>query len=138
MAGERHRKAPRRTEILAELRAAGDHPTASELHRRLRLRLPSLSLGTVYRNLEALAAEGLVGKLAAPGCATCYDRTTDVHDHARCRRCGAVADIERSGPAPAPELPPGFALETWNLEYTGVCARCRGLAAVAPGAAAGA
>ena len=126
MAPRQPRKAPRRLEILAELRAAHDHPTATALYERLRPRLPHLSLGTVYRNLEALAAEGAIRKLAAPGSTACFDGASEAHDHARCRSCGEVADIAPVGPATAPELPAGFQLEGWRLEYIGICARCGG------------
>ncbi|MBP3730886.1 MAG: transcriptional repressor, partial [Mailhella sp.] len=44
--------------ILEELRRDGSHPTAEELHARVRRDMPCVSLGTVYRNLEHLAASG--------------------------------------------------------------------------------
>lgn len=127
------RMTPQRAEILAELQAAHDHPTAAELYERLRPRLPRLSLGTVYRNLDVLAAEGLAAKLAGHGAEARYDGMPAPHDHARCRCCGAVADVPVQGAggmpaqgAPAtPVLPPGFVLESRRLEYLGVCAGCR-------------
>ena len=67
MSAHARRQSPQRVEILAELRLAQDHPTAAELHDRLRPRLPRISLGTVYRNLDVLEAEGLVAKLAGSG-----------------------------------------------------------------------
>lgn len=123
---------PQRLEILAELRAAHDHPTAAELYERLRPRLPRLSLGTVYRNLDVLAAEGLVAKLAGPGAEARYDGALDAHDHARCRCCGAVVDIPAVGLAGPPELPAGFMAEGRRLEYTGTCAACRAAGRIRP------
>ena len=39
---------------------AGDnsHPTADQIYRRVRRHIPNISLGTVYRNLQKLVAEG--------------------------------------------------------------------------------
>ena len=39
---------------------AGDnsHPTADQIYQRVRRHIPSISLGTVYRNLQKLVAEG--------------------------------------------------------------------------------
>jgi len=128
MTAPARRMTPQRAEILAELRAANDHPTAAELYDRLRPRLPRLSLGTVYRNLDVLAAEGLVAKLAGSGAEARYDGMPDPHDHARCRCCGAVADIPSQGGGGAPELPQGFLVESRRLEYLGVCAVCRATA----------
>lgn len=113
-----------RAEILAELRAAHDHPTAAELFARLRPRLPRLSLGTVYRNLDVLAAEGLVARLTGQGAETRWDGMVAAHDHARCRGCGAVADVPAARLADAPELPAGFVAEGRRFEYTGLCAAC--------------
>ena len=41
-----------REAILKELRSVKTHPTADELYAALRVKLPTISLGTVYRNLE--------------------------------------------------------------------------------------
>jgi Fur family ferric uptake transcriptional regulator len=120
------RMTAQRAEILAELRAADNHPTAAELHERLRRRLPRLSLGTVYRNLDVLASEGLVVRMAGAGAGAeaRFDGMPDPHDHARCRCCGAVADIPGAAPLDAPVLPAGFVVESRRLEYLGVCAGC--------------
>jgi Fur family ferric uptake transcriptional regulator len=127
MPATRRRLTPQRAEILAELRSADNHPTAAEIHERLRPRLPRLSLGTVYRNLDVLAAEGLVARLTGVGAGAeaRFDGTPNPHDHARCRCCGAVADIPSATPTDTPALPDGFVVESRRLEYVGVCARCR-------------
>ena len=119
------RLTPQRAEILAELRAAADHPTATELYERLRPRLPRLSLGTVYRNLDVLATDGQVVKLPGRGAEARYDGVPEPHDHARCRCCGAVSDLPGREMAGEPSLPAGFVLEERRLEYVGVCAACR-------------
>ena len=82
----------RRT-ILAELQKINCHPTAEELFQLVHLRLPRISLGTVYRNLAVLEKEGFVRRIE------CYDRTirydahTAEHSHLRCTHCGRVEDI---------------------------------------------
>ena len=123
MPGTPRRMTPQRAEILAELQAARDHPTAAELHERVRRRQPRLSLGTVYRNLDVLAVEGRVIRLPGGGEAR-YDGAPDPHDHARCRCCGIVADIPAQAFAGEPGLPAGFRVEGRRLEYVGVCAAC--------------
>ncbi|MBM4130750.1 transcriptional repressor [bacterium] len=124
MATPTRRSTRQRAEILAELRAAHDHPAAAEIHERLRARLPRLSLGTVYRNLDVLVADGLITKLAGFGGEVRFDGRLTPHDHAWCRRCGAVTDIPAVPLAGRPHLPDGFALEGRRLEYTGTCAAC--------------
>ena len=125
MTASARRMTPQRAEILAVLRAAHDHPTAAELYERLRPRLPRLSLGTVYRNLDLLVAAGTVAKLTAAGAEARYDGRPAPHDHARCRACGAVADVPALPESGPPRLPDGFTLEARHLEYVGMCAACR-------------
>ena len=48
-----------RTVILAEVRKVATHPGADEIYEMVRKRLPRISLGTVYRNLEILIATRL-------------------------------------------------------------------------------
>ncbi len=64
MAGESFkRRTLQREIILEELNRVPDHPTADQIYERVRRRLPRISLGTVYRNLELLAAQGVIQKL---------------------------------------------------------------------------
>src|SRR6266436_2344636 len=56
---------PRRM-ILDVLRGTESHPTAEGVHRLVRRRLPRVSLGTVYRNLRLLVAQGLAAEIPGP------------------------------------------------------------------------
>jgi len=103
------------------------HPTARELYDCVRRRLPKISLGTVYRNLEQLCGCGEACRLECDGEAR-FDADTRPHDHVRCVRCGCVADL----PGPPTELCPGrldntagFEIIGHRLEYLGVCLGCR-------------
>ena len=53
--------------ILEELRKQHTHPSADEVYRMVRHRLPRISLGTVYRNLEVLVQMGEIQKLELSG-----------------------------------------------------------------------
>ena len=53
-------KTVQRDAILAELRSVKSHPTADELYAALRVRMPQISLGTVYRNLEQMSQAGMI------------------------------------------------------------------------------
>ena len=48
--------------ILEELCKVDTHPSADEVYALVRKRLPRISLGTVYRNLEILAESGDIQK----------------------------------------------------------------------------
>ncbi len=114
--------------ILEELRRSDCHPTADELYGTVRRRLPRISLGTVYRNLELLSRGGMIQKLENAGGKNRFDGMVERHYHIHCRRCGRVADLKV---APLPDLnglvsdPGGFSVTGHRLEFTGFCSRCR-------------
>lgn len=57
MAQVQTRMTRQRAVILEELRKTATHPTADELYSIVRRRLPRISLGTVYRNLDFLGRQ---------------------------------------------------------------------------------
>jgi Fe2+ or Zn2+ uptake regulation protein len=122
----------RRTRQLAAVEeivnAAHDHPSAEEVHRRVRRKLPRVSLGTVYRNLQKLAGQQRIRVVQLADSATRYDGMLEEHDHFMCERCGAVSDLLRWH-GPAPRLPDlgraGYLVRSHALTYYGVCPKCR-------------
>jgi Fe2+ or Zn2+ uptake regulation protein len=78
--------------ILEELQKTKSHPTADEVYRMVRRRLPRVSLGTVYRNLERLATEGVIQKMEIAGTQKRFDGFVADHYHMRCVGCGRVED----------------------------------------------
>jgi Fur family transcriptional regulator, peroxide stress response regulator len=115
---------PRRV-ILEVVRATDAHPSASLVYESVRRRLPRVSLGTVYRNLRRLAAEGLVRERAEPT-GLRFDGNLAPHDHFTCVACGRVLDVPRRRPTPAPAAPvPGLEILSHRVEFYGRCGACR-------------
>jgi len=79
--------------ILEELRSTHTHPTADELYSIVRKRLPKVSLGTVYRNLERMVERGDIQKIEGCGGQKRFDGDTKVHYHVRCLECGRIDDV---------------------------------------------
>jgi Fe2+ or Zn2+ uptake regulation protein/rubrerythrin len=120
------RMTPQRQAILEELRRHALHPTADEVHALVRRRLPRVSLGTVYRNLEMLSDCGLVQKLAMGGQRR-FDGNTRDHYHVRCVRCGRVEDAPvepMTAIDDALRKVSGYQVMGHRLEFIGVCPAC--------------
>lgn len=116
-----------RTIILEELGKLKTHPTADELYRIVRKRLPKISLGTVYRNLEILSASGLARKIEIPGTMKRFDGNTENHHHVRCISCGAVSDVGPGYEIVVPEIAgdvEGYRIVGCRLDLIGICPRC--------------
>ena len=126
--GKLRRNTPQRRVILQELCQLKSHPTAAELYAAVRRRLPRISLGTVYRNLEVLHEDGMIRKMEFAGAESRFDGTLEQHYHVRCTECGRVEDIYTldSGQAPAePSELAGYKVTGHRLEYFGICPGCR-------------
>ncbi|HIZ08660.1 MAG TPA: transcriptional repressor [Candidatus Eubacterium avistercoris] len=70
-----------------------DHPTAETIYIHLREQMPSISLGTVYRNLSLLADMGEIRKLSPGMGPDHFDANVMPHNHFICRNCGNILDL---------------------------------------------
>lgn len=133
--GKPRRNTPQRKVLLEELRGLKTHPTASELYEIVRQRLPRISLGTVYRNLEVLHEDGQVVKLDFAGQEARFDGMVKPHCHVRCTQCGIVRDMPTDHAGAYPDFDPrklepasaemnGFLIQGFKLEYSGICPEC--------------
>jgi len=114
--------------ILEEVRKCNMHPTADQIYQRVRRRLPRISLGTVYRNLELLSEEGLIQKLELGGTQRRYDSEAKNHYHDRCIHCDEVEDMPIK-PLTAIEKDlsnfGNYQILGHQLEFLGICPRCK-------------
>ena len=124
----RLRSTKQREIILETLRGVESHPTADELYQMVRMVRPDISLGTVYRNLEKLAARGIIKKLSLAGSRKRFDGCVDAHYHLRCRDCGRVEDLKMR-PIVRLEEKAGrlsdYEITGHSLEFYGLCPACR-------------
>ena len=122
------RQTRQRRFTLDALRTAKSHPTADQLYALLRSRLPHISLATVYRNLEFLAAQKLIRKLDLPGSQMRFDGNATDHHHIRCGRCGRVDDLSGALPCCVEEAFQGatdFRITGHRVDITGICPDCQ-------------
>jgi len=117
---------PQRLAIYRALLEADDHPNPEAIYTRVRSTMPSLSLATIYKTLDALAGLGLVSELPATGNSRRYDANIDHHHHLVCTRCDRVTDYY--DPAldriTLPTRPAGFRARRVSVHFHGLCANC--------------
>lgn len=79
---------------LSVLKALGEHthPTMEELYDMIKSEHPSVSLATVYKNINTLIEEGLIVEINSTGMKSRYDIVTTPHIHVVCASCGAIED----------------------------------------------
>ena len=125
-----------RLAIFEALASSREHPSAEQLHKAVQRRIPTLSLATVYKNLEALKAIGAVADVnplheqgryeaALPGTGA-----GQRHHHLVCVSCKKVRDLHDS------ELDrlrvrdaQGFDVRAVRVQAEGLCPECQARAA---------
>lgn len=117
---------------LAVLRAvsAAPHGTADQIAEWVRADIGAISQQAVYDALGVLAGKGLLRRLQPAGYPTLYDpRVGDQHQHAICRTCGAVADVDCDSAlstALGAATHCDYQIEETEILYWGTCGRCSG------------
>ena len=117
--------------ILEELRKVKDHPTAYEVYERVKDRLPKISLGTVYRNLENLSANGIIARLDMGQGQRRFDASTEEHYHIRCDFCGRLDDIPLNTLYDTANImdivsnASGYDVFGCGMDFHGLCPECK-------------
>ena len=117
-----------RSIIFEELHKLASHPTADELYAVVRKRLPNISLGTVYRNLNYLAKQGLILKLGNAGEQGRFDACTNKHYHFVCKSCAKIYDLPQLSTSEIQQAIQNIEqhdVHSYELEFYGVCAACK-------------
>ena len=114
-----------REAILRVLHSTDSHPTANWIYEQVKAEIPNISLGTVYRNLSALAANGDILSLNVGDGFEHFDGDTKAHAHLTCKCCKKIID------APLPDdliskiaLKHQFATEQAVYIAYGTCENC--------------
>src|SRR5437899_11387968 len=84
---------PQRLAIFRRLAATDRHPSAEELHAVVRREMPTLSLATVYKTLDTLAAIGAVRPVSRLGARGRWDANLEPHHHLLSTGDGTVTDV---------------------------------------------
>lgn len=120
--------------ILAALRHATDHLSATEIYDQVRREYPYVDISTVYRTLAVLRDLRLVSEIDMGVGDTTYEwvRQQQRHHHLICRNCEAVASLDHRyledlGAEILAES--GFKPDIDHFAIFGLCASCRDHAA---------
>ncbi len=121
------RNTAQRTLVREYLRATTTHPSARDVYRQLKGRLPGLSLSTVYRTLSWLRENGEAVELRGRDGVVRFDGDVSSHAHFWCSSCGDLWDLDIEVPeVRSPDLKKlmGFQVSGQRLELFGLCSRC--------------
>ncbi len=92
-----HRLTPQRLAVLEVIKAGPGHMTVNQVLERLASQYPTMTVPTVYRNLQWLKEVELVAEADLGGDCRVYEYIADHgHHHLVCTRCQRVVDLPNS------------------------------------------
>ena len=106
-----------------------EHPTPELIYEQVKQRIPSISLGTVYKNVRTFLDSGVLKEVTLHHRSLRLEANLTPHHHVVCSSCRAIYDIAHTAVEPVQysshEVPPGFSIEDCRVEFVGVCQSCR-------------
>ncbi|MFR9192555.1 MAG: Fur family transcriptional regulator [Anaerovoracaceae bacterium] len=111
--------------VLDIIKQSHTHPTAEEIFFEARKKMPSIALGTIYRNINALNHEGAIRRVTIPEAPDRFDTVDIPHDHLICQRCGRLKDISLHGVREAIRETVGEDIISYELNAYYLCDDCK-------------
>ncbi len=127
IAGRGFRMTEQRRAVHDTLMHQADHPTAVEVFMRVKSRMPSISLATVYNCLETLVECGLIRHVHHDREPSRYCANLAEHAHFFCDECRAVTDLPmrpRRRPEDVWEVPEDVVISKREVAFRGLCPEC--------------
>jgi Fur family peroxide stress response transcriptional regulator len=104
------------------------HPSPEEIYARVRRRIPSISLATVYKNLHLFVERGIVGEVSLHHGSLRIETNRAAHHHLVCRACRSITDLDEKSFKLEMEhdrVSPSFQVERYSVEVVGLCPACK-------------
>lgn len=116
-----------RLEIIEVLSRDRGHPSARAIFHKVRQKVPSVSLSTVYYTLNLFKKDGSLKELEFYDMENRYESNVTDHLDLICLGCGKIVDYVEEVPIPIErvERKTGFAVDRIRFEYYGYCKKCR-------------
>jgi Fe2+ or Zn2+ uptake regulation protein len=121
------RSTRQRSHIIKALQETNSHPTAAWIFERVKEKCPSISLGTVYRNLNTLKNTGVIREIKFGKNTARYDGNVAPHHHIVCVACGKLEDVVcavNQDLIRGVETAKAYKISGYQMEFTGICPDC--------------
>ena len=120
------RPTQQRLEVYGILLNNNKHLTADQIYERIKLRLPAVSLATVYTVLDLFKQKHVISEIRIQFDKSCFEARIDPHHHFLCKKCGEIFDLNIK-PCEALEQreADGNIIEEFQGYFYGTCKDCR-------------
>jgi len=117
---------PQRTAIAHSLDNHG-HLSVEQLYELLKQSFSTLSLATIYKNINIMTKNSFVSEVKIPEQKSVYELTKAKHSHFVCRNCNEVHDIafDLDEIIQNASKKTESTIESAHLVFSGVCHQCK-------------
>lgn len=119
---------PQRSEIVNVLSTRG-HMSINELYTTLLIKFPSISLATIYKNINIMLEKGFLLEVKLADQKNVFELVKDDHSHVACMKCSDIVDIDLNIGSITDEVQKitNYQVESNSLIFNGLCPRCSAL-----------
>jgi len=130
--GVRFKKLPKKTKfktrrvaIVEELYSNG-HMNIDDLYKKLLEKFPSISLATIYKNINAMIEKVFLNEVKIPNAKSVYELVKDEHSHLVCSSCGKIEDVDLdiSNLVKEATSSKNYTINQASIIFAGVCPDC--------------
>lgn len=116
---------PQRIAMLHQIKDKG-HMSVEEIYEQIRRFYPSISLATIYKNINTLCEANILREIKAPKDKQKYELSSDRHLHVYCELCGKLEDIRLDTHALEQSCgtQSGYAVSDISAVLIGTCPEC--------------
>ncbi|MFA6888962.1 MAG: transcriptional repressor [Candidatus Woesearchaeota archaeon] len=116
-----------RTKILEYLQSVCTHPTAEQVYTTIKTQIPTITLATVYRNLNILAEQRKILRLEINK-EFRYDADISMHQHCICNTCNTIIDLfdKEISLYALKKIKDSFSAQSVVVIFSGQCKKCWG------------
>lgn len=116
---------PQRVAIVEELYLNG-HMNIDELYQKLLAKFPSISLATIYKNINAMLEKVFLSEVKIPNTKSVFELVKEEHAHLVCSDCGNIEDMMLDVSSVLEEVTSKsqFKIESTDLVLSGLCSNC--------------
>ena len=117
---------PQRVAIVEELYQNG-HMNIDELYQKLLKKFPSISLATIYKNVNAMVEKIFLNEVKIPEAKSVYELVKEEHSHLVCKSCGKIEDIHIDTNILSNSIATmsNFKVEDTKVVFSGLCSNCQ-------------
>jgi Fur family peroxide stress response transcriptional regulator len=116
---------PQRVAIVEELYNNG-HMNIDDLYKKLLSKFPSISLATIYKNINAMVEKVFLSEVKLPNSKSVYELVKVEHAHLVCSSCGYIEDVMLDASSILEEASKitSFKIDSTNIVLSGICSNC--------------